>query len=243
MLDNIRIILVETSHPGNIGSAARAMKTMGLSRLVLVRPEKFPAADANIMACHADDILDSALVVDSLAEAIDGCHFVLGTSARKRYLDWPLHTPRVAAEKAAEFINSGMEAAIVFGRERNGLINEELEMCHAHVHIPANPDYQSLNLAQAVQILSYEMRLACTAETVYQPKDKLATPHQMTGLFEAMEKACTDLGFLDPRAPRKVMPRMKRLFQRYEMENTEANILRGIFEGVIDEFSKKNLKS
>lgn len=232
MLENIRIIMIETSHPGNIGSAARAMKTMGLSDLRLVKPQRFPASEANIMACHADDVLENAKVVETLDEALEGCHFVLGTSARKRYLDWPLHTPRNAAEKAAEFVNSDMQAAIVFGREKNGLINEELEKCHAHVHIPTNPDYQSLNLSQAVQILSYEMRLACTEAVPYKPKDKLATPLQMEGLFESMEKACLELGFLDPKAPRKVLPRLKRLFQRYECENIEANILRGIFEMV-----------
>lgn len=239
MLENIRVVLVETSHAGNIGSAARAMKTMGLSDLVLVKPQKFPAGDAYVMACHADDILDNAKVVDTLDEAIAGCDYILGTSARKRYLDWPLHTPRLAAEKAAEYINSDMKAAIIFGREKNGLINEELERCHAHVHIPTNPDYQSLNLSQAVQILSYEMRLACTSQEPYKAKDKLATPEQMEGLFTSLEQACLELKFLNPKAPRKLMPRLRRMFQRYECEAVEANIWRGICETIVEKLSNK----
>lgn len=233
MLENIRIILIETSHPGNIGSTARAMKTMGLSDLVLVNPAHEIDGLSVAMAAHADDLLRDCKIVDSLDEALEGCHLIMGTSARKRYLDWPLITPREAAAKANDTIRSDMKVAVLFGRERNGLINTELERCNMHIHIPTNPDYQSLNLSQAVQLISYEMRVAIEGVEEYQPKDKLASSEQVEQFFTAYEKALLQMKCLNPKAPRKLMPRLKRLFLRAEMEDTEVNILRGITEAMI----------
>lgn len=231
-LNNIRVVLIETSHSGNIGATARAMKNMGLSDLVLVNPIEKITGQEVAMASNALDLLDQARRVETLDDAISDCHLVLGTSARKRYLDWPLMTPRDAAQEACAVLNSdlNMKVAVLFGRERNGLLNEELEKCQAHIHIPTNPDYSSLNLAQAVQIIAYELRLACLDEQSYVPKDLLATPVQLEGFYQAVEETLLTMGFLDPKAPRKLMPRLRRLFQRVQMESVEVNIMRGIFE-------------
>lgn len=233
MLENIRVILVETSHPGNIGSTARAMKTMGLSDLVLVNPVHEIDGQAVAMAANADDVLQNCKIVTSLDEALEGCHLVMGTSARKRYLDWPLVSPREAAEQANDTVRSDMKVAIMFGRERNGLINEELERCNVHIHIPTNPDYQSLNLSQAVQLISYEMRVAVVGADKHQPKDQLATPDQIERFFAAYEQALLQMKCLNPNAPRKLMPRLKRLFLRAQLEEIEVNILRGITEQML----------
>ncbi len=237
MLSSIRIVLIETSHSGNIGATARAMKTMGLSDLVLVNPLDNVPGQERAMASNAVDIFENARRVETLDQAISDCHLVLGTSARKRYLDWPLITPREAASEANAMIHSGMKVAVLFGREKNGLLNQELEKCQAHVYIPANPDYSSLNLAQAVQIIGYEMRLACLGSEPYEPRDLLATPVQLEGFYGAIEQALLALEFLDPKAPRKLMPRVKRLFQRVKMEAVEVNLMRGVFEEI-----KKKIK-
>src|SRR5690606_34671455 len=157
---DIRIVLVGTSHPGNIGSAARAIKTMALERLVLVAPERFPHAGATAMAAGADDVLAAATVVDSLAEAVADCGLVLGCTARSRRIQLEELSPRAAAGRLLDAAVPGAPVALVFGRERTGLENHELQLCHAAVHIPANPDYSSLNLAAAVQVLAYELRIA-----------------------------------------------------------------------------------
>jgi len=232
MLNALRIILIETSHSRNIGATARAMKTMGLSDLILVNPQEGIDDQARAMSSNAVDVLESAKIVGSLKEAIADCHYVLGTSARKRYLDWPLITPREAACEANHFVKSNMKVAVIFGRERNGLINEELEQCHAHVHIPANPEYLSLNLAQAVQLIAYELRLAILGSEKYRPKELLASPAQLEGFYNAVEEALLKLNFLEAKAPRKLMPRLRRLFQRVALEEVEVNILRGIFEEI-----------
>ena len=159
-LDNIRIVLVNTSHPGNIGAVARAMKNMCLSQLYLVEPQKYPHDEATWRAASAGDLLDSAVVCDSLAEAISGCQLVIGTSARERTVPWPLLDPRHCMERAYKEAEASHKVAVVFGREDRGLTNEELQRCNLHVHIPANPDYSSLNIAMAVQVLSYELRMA-----------------------------------------------------------------------------------
>jgi len=239
-LNQIRIILIETTHSGNIGSTARAMKTMGLSDLVLVNPQDEIDDQARALSSNALDVLDNAKIVKTLGEAIADCDLILGTSARKRYLDWPLITPREAAEKSKDIIFSGMKVGIIFGRERNGLINEELERCHMHVHIPTNPDYSSLNLAQAVQLISYEMRLSLLDPKIPSPKDQLAKPENLEGFYGCLEEVLLDIGFLDPKAPRKLMPRLRRLFQRVVLEETELNILRGIFEEIKKKNTRKN---
>ena len=159
MLEKIRIVLVNPSHPGNIGATARAMKTMGLSKLYLVHPKDFPHTTAAVLAAGAEDVLDQCQVTSTLMEALTGCHFVMATSARERRLPWPSFDPRAAAEQALEATASG-DVAILFGSERVGLLNSELQMAHAHIIIPANPDYTSLNLAAAVQVVCYELRMA-----------------------------------------------------------------------------------
>jgi tRNA (cytidine32/uridine32-2'-O)-methyltransferase len=233
VLQNIRIVLVNTSHPGNIGGAARAMKNMGLSRLVLVDPNVFPSAEASARASGADDILANAVVVPTLEEALVGCSLVMGTSARDRSLPWPLLDPRACAAKAMEGAQAGGEVALVFGREHAGLTNEELQRCHFHVHIPSAPEFSSLNLAAAVQVLAYEVRLAflalATAEpTQAEPAVELATTEELEGFYGHMEATLVDIGFLDPEKPRHLMARLRRLYSRCRLERTEVSILRGI---------------
>lgn len=246
MLDRIRIVLVNTSHPGNIGSAARAMKTMGLSRLYLVEPEAFPHQKALEMSAGANDILDQAVVVNTLSEAISDCALVIGSSARMRAVPWPLHTPREMMEKVKQEPGDS-EIAILFGREKSGLTNEELQCCHWHVQIPANPDYSSLNLAAAVQVLAYELRVASLeAETVEDVWDyRLSTADEMERYFKHLEDVLIKLDFLKPSAPRKLMSRLRRLYLRVRPDVMEMNILRGILtaieEAIKDEHEKADL--
>ena len=163
MLQNIRVVLVNTSHPGNIGGVARAMKNMGLTRLVLVEPRVFPHHEADARASGANDLLENAQVVATLEDALVGCNLVLGTSARDRRIPWPLLDPRECGQKVVEEAGQGAEIALVFGREDSGLTNDELQRCHFHVHIPSDPEFSSLNLGAAVQVLSYEIRMAWLA--------------------------------------------------------------------------------
>ena len=234
MLSQIRIVLVETSHPGNIGAAARAMKTMGLTQLVLVKPKEFPAMEAIVMASNADDLLDQAVVVDSLDEAIADCHWVFGTSARDRHLSWPLATPREMAQSLSQRVHQGMQVALVFGSERTGLSNDQLKRCHAHVHIPTNEQYSSLNLAQAVQILTYECRLACIDLLPLAPSEEvMATQQEVQGFYTHLQQALFHLGILDPKHPKKMMRRLERLYQRAHLSGDEVNILRGICKAIL----------
>lgn len=234
MLQNIRVVLVNTSHPGNIGGAARAMKNMGLSRLVLVQPQDFPADDASARASGADDVLSGALVVDSLEEALVGCSLAIGTSARDRSLPWPMLDPRECGAKSVERATMGEEIALVFGREHAGLTNDELQRCHFHVHIPSNPDFSSLNLAAAVQVLGYEVRMAwLAAQGAPSISDKadaveLATLDEMERFYDHLEKTLVDIAFLDPDKPKHLMARLRRLYSRSSVERTEMSILRGI---------------
>ncbi|MFB9887082.1 tRNA (cytosine(32)/uridine(32)-2'-O)-methyltransferase TrmJ [Balneatrix alpica] len=234
MLDKIRIVLVNTTHPGNIGAAARAMKTMGLSQLVLVEPKIFPSPEADAMSSGATDILQQARVVATLDEAIADCQLVIGTSARSRHIPWPLLNPHEAAAQAAKEAQSA-EVALVFGREDRGLTNEELHKCQFHVHIPTNPDFSSLNVAAAVQVLSYELRMRQLAdaevEAPYWGVDwdiKLATSDEVERFFVHLEQALIDIDFLDPHNPRQLMPRLRRLFMRARLDQVEVNVLRGI---------------
>ncbi len=234
LLQNIRVVLVNTSHPGNIGGAARAMKNMGLSRLVLVQPKEFPAADASARASGADDVLANAQVVDTLEQALVGCSLVMGTSARERSIPWPLIDPRECGAKAVEHASGGEDVALVFGREHAGLTNEELQRCHFHVHIPSNPDFSSLNLAAAVQVLSYEARMAWLAAHGSAPRaekvdaSELATMDEMELFYEHLERTLVDIGFLDPEKPKHLMARLRRLYGRSSVERPEMSILRGI---------------
>lgn len=235
LLDNIRVVLVATSHPGNIGGVARAMKNMGLSRLVLVEPNIFPSARADARASGALDILQSAQVVTNLEQALEGCTMVFGTSARERHLPWPIVEPRDAAKVCLENALAGAQVAIVFGRERTGLTNEELHLCQYHVTIPSNPEFSSLNLAAAVQVLAYELRLACRdlspdALQLAQKLDPqaLATTDDMERFYQHLEQALVDIEFLDPAQPKHLMSRLRRLYGRQALEKVEMNILRGI---------------
>jgi TrmH family RNA methyltransferase len=226
----IKIVLVETSHPGNIGAAARAMKTMGLTRLALVRPLEFPSAEATARASGADDLLAKAEIHESLESALADSQLVMGTSARLRTLKWPQLNPREAAARVYE--EAGQESvAVVFGRERTGLSNEELALCHYLVNVPANPEYSSLNVASAVQILCYELMMQGQDA---EPSESLELGEQpveqaeMQRLYGHFEEALIELDFLDPDNPRHLMRRIRRLFNRIRMTQNEVNILRGI---------------
>ncbi len=225
---NARFVLVETSHPGNIGAAARALRVMDWHELVLVRPHKFPHADATAMAAGADDVLEGARVCETLEEALAGTAIVFGTSARRRRLDWPEHNARGAAEFAA---GSGEPAAFLFGRERTGLTNEELDACHYLLHIPTASDYGSLNLAQAVQIVAYELRMATLAQPEPAlPAEPMPAHEDMARFYEHLEGSLTDIGFLDPDNPRLLMRRLRRFFGRSRPTALELNILRGVLK-------------
>ncbi|NOX77236.1 MAG: tRNA (cytosine(32)/uridine(32)-2'-O)-methyltransferase TrmJ [Gammaproteobacteria bacterium] len=233
MFNTVRMVLVETSHPGNIGAAARAMKVMGLQRLYLVNPQLFPHAEATARASGADDVLAGATVCASLDEALVGCGLVVGASARLRRLSIPQWDPRQCAERMVEGIAAASgEAAIVFGREHSGLTNDELGRCHQLVHVPSNPDYSSLNLAAAVQVIAYELRMASGASAVETvgggEQETLATADDMARFYQHLQQTLEDIGFLDPENPRIMMQRLRRLFNRARPNEVEMNILRGI---------------
>ncbi|MDV7105309.1 tRNA (cytosine(32)/uridine(32)-2'-O)-methyltransferase TrmJ [Vibrio sp. TH_r3] len=234
MLDNVKVILVGTSHPGNIGSAARAMKVMGLNQMVLVDPQCEIDAQTRALAAGAADITENAVIVDSLQEAIADCGLVVGSSARSRTLEWPMLEPRECGEK---FAIEGQQypVALIFGRERTGLTNDELQMCHYHVCIPANPEYSSLNLAMAVQTLSYEVRMAhlSCVENVNTPTQETYPRHKELEMFYThLEKVITGTQFIAEDKPNMIMNKLRRLFSRARPETQEINILRGILTSV-----------
>lgn len=243
MLDRIRIVLVNTTHPGNIGATARAMKNMGLSDLCLVEPKFFPHEEAQARASGADDILASARVVGSIDEALADCQLVVGTSARERHIPWPLVNPRELGAISAQMLQSEADAAgriaVLFGREASGLTNEELHLCHKHVHIPTNPDFSSLNVAAAVQVISYEMRMALVEAQIADAPQwgtqwdiELADNAELERMFEHLERTLIDIEFLDPDNPRQLMPRLRRLILRAVPDKVEVNVLRGILKKV-----------
>ncbi|MEM7708828.1 MAG: RNA methyltransferase [Pseudomonadota bacterium] len=232
MLEQIRVILSHPSHPGNIGAAARAMKTMGLTQLVLINPASFPSAEATARASGADDVLANARVVESLDEALKGVHLVLGTSARLRSVPLDQVPPREAAERAFAQ-TSGSVTALLFGTEKSGLDNSEIDRCHALVNIPSNPDYSSLNLGSAVQVVCYEVRVAALAAgeaaVPQMPEHEPAPAHQVEGLMEHFEQTLEAIGFLEGRQSITLKKRLRRLVQRTAPSETEIHILRGIF--------------
>lgn len=235
MLSRIRIVLIETSHPGNIGAAARAMKTMGLSQLVLVSPQKFPSEEATFRAAGADDLLANAIVVNSLSEALKDCEWVIGASVRQRKLSRPIYDPRQCAQKIRDDITGNV--AIVFGRESRGLTNEELSLCHDQVAIPTNPDFSSLNVASAVQVIAYELRMASLADTVtvdikQTAQDRLANADEVSGFYDHLRDTLLRIHFLDAKQPKRLMERLQLLFNRSHLTVTELNILRGILRAV-----------
>lgn len=233
MNKDLRIVLVETSHPGNIGAAARAMKTMCLSRLVLVNPVEFPHPDASARASGAVDVLERAEVVKTLDEALAGCALIAGTSARQRGLGPPVLSPRECMQRLHAEAATGQEVALLFGRERTGLTNDELARCHILVNIPSNPDYSSLNLAAAVQVLGYESMLARGAVPAAGESDELpATAEEMEKLYGHIESAALETGFLDPANPKHLMRRIRRLFNRARPDQNEVHILRGLLSAL-----------
>ena len=246
---NIRIVLIGTTHPGNIGSAARAMKVMGFDRLVLVSPKHFPSAEATALASSADDVLAKAQVVETFAEAIAGCPLVLGTTAHARSLPWPTYDLKGAAEHAIGE-SQHHEVAIVFGREKTGLHNDEVERCHHIVTIPTHDDYTSLNLAQAVQLMMYELRLHALAAsdrsgpTFTPPADwSPEPPERLEVFFDRLERGLLHVGFLNPAQPKRLMQRLRRLFLRARPDKNELNILNGIASALLDAQSKHTGKA
>ena len=230
MQNKVRIVLVNTSHPGNIGAAARAMKNMGLADLYLVAPKQYPSDEAVSRASGATDILDNAVVVDTLEEALADCQLVIGTSARERNIPWPLVDPRQAADLVYE---EGLQTAFVFGREDRGLTNEELQRCNYHVHIPSVETFSSLNLGAAVQVIAYELRMKTLlmkdAPVVASRWDvPAANVEQIDYLLGHLEKVLVQTEFLDPDMPMQVMTRFRRLFQRSRLDQQEVGMLRGM---------------
>lgn len=242
VIDNVRVVLVNPSHPGNVGAVARAMKNMAVSSLCLVAPNEYPDPRAVWRSAGAKDWLDKAMVVDTLDEALADCQLIVGTSARGRRIPWPVVDARECAQRLlAEPASSQM--AILFGREDSGLTNDELQRCHLHVHVPTNPDYSSLNLAMAVQILCYELRMGLEKPEQGAPitpealgmddwDAPMATADDVERFFEHLEATLQRIDFLDVDNPRQLMTRLRRLFSRTRIDQLEVNILRGILSAV-----------
>ena len=231
LLNSVKVVLVGTTHPGNIGATARAMKNMGILDLALVEPKEFPSDVATFRSKAAKDILEKASVHTSLEEAISECELVVGTSARGRTVPWPVLNPREAAEEMHKSSLNG-KVAIVFGREDRGLTNEELGLCNFHAHIPSDPEYSSLNLSQAVQILAYEIRLSYLQDRHVNKEYwdvELANNEQTERLINHMDELMQEVDFYDVENPRKLLVRVRRFFKRSKIDVMEANIFRGLF--------------
>ena len=238
LVNNIRIVLVNTTHPGNIGGVARAMKNMGLNDLWLVDPKEYPSEQAEWRASNAQDVLQAAKVVGTLDEAISDCGLVIGTSARERRIPWPLLTPRECAEKSLQEA-SEHPVAIIFGREDRGLTNEELHKCHFHLHIPSNPEYSSLNLAAAVQVVAYELRVAALTaqnkgEAVHFDDWDMppAKSEALESYYQHLEETLQALDFIQPDNPRQTMTRLRRLYSRIRLDEMELAIMRGMLTSI-----------
>lgn len=243
LFERLRFVLVETSHPGNIGATARAMKTMGFSELILVNPRFADAIrheEAIAFASGAQDVLERARIVGSIEEALGGCNFVAAVSARLREFSPPVITPRVLGEQLTA--NSDLRAALVFGSERYGLPNEIVAKANVLINIPANPEYSSLNLAQAVQVLAYECRQALCGDSLSANsvgfQGEAAGVAQIDGMYTHLERALIAIEFLNPNNPKKLMPRLRRMFSRTQLETEEVNILRGIANQILQKCGK-----
>lgn len=232
-LDNVRVVLSHTSHPGNIGATARAMKTMGLRNLYLVNPRFFPDKEADARASNARDVLEAARICTSLQAAIGDTCLAVALTARPRDLSHPTLNARQAALELIGYAQHS-PVALVFGRESAGLTTAEISQCQLTAHIPANPDYASLNLAAAVQIVAYELRMALEDTTIAFPKNELnlASLQDIENFYQHLEKIMVQSGFLDPQQPKKLMRRMRRLFARARLEKEEVNILRGVLSAI-----------
>lgn len=239
MLDNIIVILVETSHPGNIGGVARAMKNMGLKQLRLVNPNQEPWTDALARAADAIDVLQQANIYPTLAEAINDCAVVMGTSARNRHLAWPQLEIHKDAEKILAFAKP-QKVALLFGRESSGLTNTELQLCNYQLTIPANPEYSSLNLAAAVQVVAYEVYtayLSFAADAAVKSDEALATKQEVENFYQHLEQTAIDVQYLDPYRPGSLMPRFRRIFNRANLTKIELNVLRGLLSAIQKRFN------
>lgn len=232
----VRMVMVEPTHPGNIGAAARALKNMGLTQLVLVNPQRFPDNEARFRAASAVDVVDAATVVPTLGEAIDDCTLVIGASARNRRVPWPLVDARAAAQAVLKEVAAAQgqgRVALLFGREASGLTNAELARCQLHLHIPTDPGYTSLNVAMAMQIVAYEIRqhwLDASGQMPEQDWDKpWADSRAVEGMLEHLSDVLEQVQFFDQREPGQVMARLRRLFFRTRLDQVEINILRGLF--------------
>ncbi len=227
-LKNIRIVLVEPSHPGNIGAAARAMKTMGLERLAVVNPHRFPDPQAEWRAAGAGDVVAGCRVFDSLDSALADCRWAVATSARQRRIPWPVGDVREVAGEVVRQAATG-QVAVLFGRETSGLTNDELQRCNKHLQIPASPEYPSLNLAMAVQVVAYEMFRQATAGCAAPSWDRdAATLAEVEALLAHLENVLVESGFLDPHNPGQTPTRLRRLFTRVQLDETEVGMLRGV---------------
>ncbi|MHB8534641.1 MAG: RNA methyltransferase [Sulfuricaulis sp.] len=234
VLSNIRIVLVRPTHPGNVGATARAMKNMSLRSLYLVAPENYPSAQASDRAVGADDVLQGAVLCASLDEALQGCHIVVGTSARQRRIEWPALDAASCARRLVEGARLG-PVALLFGQERTGLLNAELDRCHYVVTIPADKDFSSLNLACAVQILTYEIHCAMFSEPATDSSSTEGRPvshEDMQRFYRHLEEVLQQIDFLDPENPRRLMRRLTRMFNRTAPDHNEMNILRGILTAI-----------
>ena len=248
-LSHVRIVMVNTTLPANIGSALRAMKTMGLCKLVLVDPKTYPHPDIDALAAGATDLIEQIEVAEQLEDAIADCHLVFGTSARSRTIPWPLLDARPAAEKSLNAVaQHGQNVAIIFGREDRGLTNEELALANYHVTIPVNEEYGVLNVAQAIQVICYEMRMAAidivgkiadpaatmqvTDSEAMQWDEPLVNHEQMQQFYPHLEKMLAEIEFMDPKNPRLLPLRLRRLFGRIQLDRMEYHLLRGIFSRV-----------
>lgn len=229
-LENIVIVLHETSHPGNIGSVARAMKNMGLTQLVLVNPKQFPHPKATALASGAEDLLESARVVDNLVEGLADCELAIASSARLRSKNWPLLSPRQAGADAVQYAQTQGKVAFLFGNEQAGLSNEELAYCKYQTHIPTVAHFKSLNLAQAVQVLAYEVYMAAidTDQPPHQPSAKLASAKEIDLLHEHIMAFVKQIGFYQPKKSSTLSMKLRRLFARFRLEHEEVQILRGV---------------
>ena len=225
----IRIVLLEPSHPGNVGAAARAMKTMDLSSLHLVNPRRFPDPQADWRAAAAQDVVTSAQVHDSLKDAIGDCGFVAGTSVRDRHIPWVVKSVEDFAAGVASMPSNSKPTAVLFGRENNGLTNDELALCNVHVRIPSSREYGSLNLAMAVQIVAYELFKARGSDQVESGWDRAHASHtEVVAMYEHLDRMLNRVGFFIPNAPRTAFTRFQRMFGRIELDETEVLILRGM---------------
>ena len=233
LLHNLKIVLVGTTHPGNIGASARAMKNMGLSNLILVEPKDFPNDQAIFRSKAAKDVVENATVFSSVEEAVSECDLVIGTSARERTVPWPIVNPREASIEVAKSLPN-QKIAIVFGREDRGLTNEELGLCNLHVHIPSDPNYSSLNLSQAVQIIAYEIRLSVLGREEHEDSwdVEFANNEQTERLIDHMDEIMQAVDFYDVENPRKLLVRVRRFFKRSRIDVMEANIFRGLFSAI-----------